>query len=86
MRQVQCRKRYSDILCKDERAFIDAVPAKEKGVVVLFVSDGGYSSIDSRIKGFDSYGGKWKPPLHAQYTTTLITNEHNTPQACVYCF
>lgn len=84
-RQVKRRKRYLDIICSDEREFINGGRDKEKGAVVLFVGDRGYAT-GSRIKGFLRYGGKWKPFLHARYTTTLITNEHNTSQTCVYCF
>jgi hypothetical protein len=52
---------------------------------INFVGDRGYC-VNSRIKGFRKYGGKWKPTRHSRYCPTIITNEYNSSQTCVYCF
>lgn len=31
-------------------------------------------------------GGPWKGKLHGRYTTSLVTNEYNSLQTCVFCF
>ncbi|CEP10874.1 hypothetical protein [Parasitella parasitica] len=51
----------------------------------MFVGDRGLG-IGSRVKGFQKYGGRWKPQKNSLYSSVLITNEHNTSQTCLYCF
>ncbi|KAI8643815.1 hypothetical protein BD408DRAFT_384896 [Parasitella parasitica] len=51
----------------------------------MFVGDRGHG-FGSRIKGHRQFGGFWKQQRHSRYTPTLITNEHNTSQTCVFCF
>ena len=76
------RQKFLDQVCFNERKFINQ---GQKNNTIAFVGDRGYS-VGSRIKGFKKYGGKWKPHNHSRYISTIITNEFNTSQTCVYCF
>ncbi|EPB86309.1 hypothetical protein HMPREF1544_06848 [Mucor circinelloides 1006PhL] len=51
----------------------------------MFVDDRGHS-VGSHIKGHQRLGGAWKQKLHGHYTPTLIINEYNSSQTCLFCF
>jgi hypothetical protein len=76
------RQTYKHILCSEERRRVQGF---NKGLLVLFIGNKEYC-INSRIKGFQKYGGLWRPKIHAQYTTASITNEYNTSQTCPFRF
>ncbi|EPB84660.1 hypothetical protein HMPREF1544_08603 [Mucor circinelloides 1006PhL] len=42
--------------------------------------------VGSRIKGHQRFGGTWKQEIHGRYTPTVITNEYNSSQTCLFCF
>lgn len=42
--------------------------------------------MESRIKGYLRYGGKWKQYIYEKYTQVRINNENYTSQTCVYCY
>lgn len=52
---------------------------------IMMIGDRGYGT-GSCIKNHQRFGGPWKGKLHGRYTTTLVTNEHNSSQTCVFCF
>ncbi|CEP14460.1 hypothetical protein [Parasitella parasitica] len=43
-------------------------------------------AVVSPFKGHLRFGGHWKELCHSRYTPTLITNEHNSSQTCLWCF
>ena len=53
--------------------------------MLMFIGDRG-TGVGSRIKGFRRYGGGWKEQLHGTHVNVCITNEHMTPQTCIYCY
>ncbi|KAG1176861.1 hypothetical protein G6F70_003074 [Rhizopus microsporus] len=76
------RRRYIDKLCSNEHRY---VKGSDKSQHIMFVGDRGYC-VGSTIKGHLKYGGQWKPRKNSLYTLVCITNEHNTSQACLFCF
>ena len=52
---------------------------------MMFVGDRGHG-VGSRIKGHQRFGGTWKQEIHGRYTPTVITNEYNSSQTCLFCF
>ncbi|KAI8646635.1 hypothetical protein BD408DRAFT_409999 [Parasitella parasitica] len=58
---------------------------QDTGLPNMFVGDRGHG-FGSRIKGHRRFGGFWKQQRHGRYAPTLIPNEHNTSQTCVFCF
>lgn len=77
------RRKFIDNLCSNERSFIVGGQAGYFGL--NFVGDRGYA-VNSPIKGFRKYGGRWKPSIHSRYCPTVITNEYNSSQTCVFCY
>ncbi|KAF1801712.1 hypothetical protein V8B55DRAFT_1473376 [Mucor lusitanicus] len=75
------QKGQDRLAAKERRA------ASSKGkTLVMFVGDRGHG-VGSPIKGHQRFGGKWKQEAHARYTpTTIITNEYNSSQTCLFCF
>ncbi|ORE03060.1 hypothetical protein BCV72DRAFT_316218 [Rhizopus microsporus var. microsporus] len=51
----------------------------------MFIGDRG-TGVESRIKGFCRYGGRWEEQLHGKHINMCITNEHMASQTCVYCY
>ncbi|ORE07996.1 hypothetical protein BCV72DRAFT_98622 [Rhizopus microsporus var. microsporus] len=51
----------------------------------MFIGDSGLC-FGSSIKGYQRYGGYWKPIKHSLYTMACITSEYNTSQTCIFCF
>ena len=85
----QCKKRRRLELSKTKHH--DRVAASERKSSnnhkkpIMFVGDRGHG-VGSRIKGHQKFGGTWKQELHGRYTPTLITNEYNSSQTCLFCF
>lgn len=51
----------------------------------MFIGDRGHG-FGSCIKGHQRFGGFKKQNKHGQNTPTLITNEYNSSQTCLFCF
>lgn len=75
------RQKFFDQVCFDEQRFINQ---GQRGNVIAFVGDREYS-VGSQVKGFKKYGGKWKPHNYSRYISTIVINEFNTSEVCVYC-
>ena len=61
------------------------VPGSTDKTLLLFVGDRGFG-VGSRIKGHQRFGGTWKQQIHGRYTPTMVTNEYNSSQTCLFCF
>jgi hypothetical protein len=66
-------------LAAQERAFT------QSKAPIMFIGDRGHG-VRSIIKGHQRFGGHWKEKIHGRYTSSLITNEHNSSQTCLFCF
>lgn len=73
------KNRFYDRLASKERKFTKVSSP------IMFIGDRGHA-IRSPIKGHLRFGGYWKELRHSRYTPTLITNEHNSSQTCLWCF
>lgn len=73
------KRRYYDKNAAFERKF------SGKNNPVMFVGDRGFG-IGSSIKGHQRFGGFQKQDRHGRNTATLITNEYNSSQTCLFCF
>ncbi|GAA5814100.1 hypothetical protein MFLAVUS_007590 [Mucor flavus] len=51
----------------------------------MFVGDKG-AGVGSGIKGFRTYGERWKENIHGEATTVCVTNGKFASQTCLYCF
>ncbi|KAI9256864.1 hypothetical protein EDC94DRAFT_616002 [Helicostylum pulchrum] len=51
----------------------------------MFIGDRGHGIVSS-IKGHQRFGGFQKQNKHGQNTLTLVTNEYNSSQTCLFCF
>ncbi|CEP14831.1 hypothetical protein [Parasitella parasitica] len=71
--------KYYDRLAAKERRFTHA------STPIMFIGDRGHAVV-SPFKGHLRFGGHWKELCHSRYTPTLITNEHNSSQTCLWCF
>lgn len=74
------KEQYYDRLAAEERSF-----CKGSSNPMMFFEDRGHE-FGSTIKGHHRFGGHWKEKRNGRYTPVLITNEHNSPQTCVWCF
>ncbi|KAG1124605.1 hypothetical protein G6F42_009473 [Rhizopus arrhizus] len=88
----QCkRRRHLELSKRRARDRIAAAERKASGfkeggkALVMFVGDRGHG-VGSRIKGHQRFGGTWKQEIHGRYTPTVITNEYNSSQTCLFCF
>ncbi|OAC99582.1 hypothetical protein MUCCIDRAFT_114775 [Mucor lusitanicus CBS 277.49] len=75
------KQRGQDRIASKERQAL----AKRDTVRVMFVGDRGHG-YGSAIKGHLRFGGHWKEERHARYVPTIITNEYNSSQTCLFCF
>lgn len=88
---------YSNSQCKQrrrlelkKRRFYDKLAADERKTSgakrpIMMIGDRGHG-IGSRIKKHQRFGGHWKESRHGLYTPTLITNEYNSSQTCLFCY
>ncbi|EPB84962.1 hypothetical protein HMPREF1544_08240 [Mucor circinelloides 1006PhL] len=92
----QCREPirslyYSNSQCKKKRRLgLSKIKHQERKSSnhekpIMFVFDRGHD-VGSHIRGHQRFGGAWKQKLHGRYTPTLITNEYNSSQTCLFCF
>ncbi|CEP18896.1 hypothetical protein [Parasitella parasitica] len=88
----QCkRRRHLELSKKRAHDRIAAAERKASGfkeggkALVMFVGDSGHG-LGSHIKGHQRVGGTWKQEIHGRYTPTVITNEYNSSQTCLFCF
>ncbi|KAI8641782.1 hypothetical protein BD408DRAFT_467729, partial [Parasitella parasitica] len=81
------RRRRLELSCRKGFHRLAAYEKKSSGAkrLIMFVGDRGHG-FGSRIKRHGRFGGFWKQQQHGGYTPTLITNEHNTSQTCIFCF
>ena len=73
------KSRYYHKLAAQERAFT------QSKAPIMFIGDRGHG-VRSIIKDYQQFGGHWKEKIHGRYTSSLITNEHNSSQTCLFCF
>ncbi|CEP09091.1 hypothetical protein [Parasitella parasitica] len=71
--------KYYDRLAAKDRRFTHA------STHIMFIGDRRHA-VGSPIKGHLRFGGHWKELRHSRYTPTLISNEHNSSQTCLWCF
>jgi len=88
----QCkRRRHLELSKRRAHDRIAAAEQKASGskeggkALVMFIGDRGHG-VGSRIKGHQRFGGTWKQEIHGRYTPTVITNEYNSSQTCLFCF
>ncbi|KAG2205158.1 hypothetical protein INT46_003467 [Mucor plumbeus] len=67
------KSRYYHKLAAQERAFT------QSKAPIMFIGDRGHG-VRSIIKDYQQFGGHWKEKIHGRYTSSLITNEHNSSQ------
>ncbi|CEG69214.1 hypothetical protein RMATCC62417_05327 [Rhizopus microsporus] len=76
------KRKYIDKLCSQERSYVTSSSKKPS---IMFIGDSELC-FGSSIKGYQRYGGHWKPIKHSLYTSVCITSEYNTSQICIFCF
>ncbi|CEJ02966.1 hypothetical protein RMCBS344292_16958 [Rhizopus microsporus] len=76
------KRKYIDRLCSQARSYVTSSSKKSS---IMFIGDSGLC-FGSSIKGYQRYGGYWKPIKHSLYTSVCITSEYNTSQTCIFCF
>ncbi|CEG77272.1 hypothetical protein RMATCC62417_12056 [Rhizopus microsporus] len=76
------KRKYIDRLCSQEQSY---VTSNSKKPSIMFMGDSGLC-FGSSIKGYQRYGGYWKPIKYSLYTSVCITSEYNTSQTCIFCF
>lgn len=73
------KRRYYDKSASVERKF----SGSNKPIMFIGDRDHGFGS---KIKGHQKFGGFIKQDKHGQNTPTLITNEYNSSQTCLFRF
>ncbi|KAI8083520.1 hypothetical protein BDF21DRAFT_451115 [Thamnidium elegans] len=73
------KRRYRDKTAAIERKFSGTKKP------IMFIGGRGHG-IGSSIKEHQRFGGFKKQNKHSQNTPTLITNEYNSSQTCLFCF